>query len=526
MTKTSIPRLGRITAVHNLPRLMQAMAGGAPAAYEASGNGVRMMNWPVADSGPNAVLTGNMGPLVRRSRDMLRKNPWARRAIDRYVANVIGTGIKPRSTHPNADIRRALHDSFERFSDQCDVDGATNYYGQQVMTLTAALEGGDGFARFRPRRREDGLRIPLQIQLLEAEMVPFELTEARGPNIIRAGIEFDALGRRRGYHMLRHHPSDMAPVLNTGLPVFVPRDVVSHVYKPLRPGQVRGVPQLAQVLLPLYELDQYTDAELVRKKVQAMITGFITKSLGDDTPPPLGPEGQFAGAAPSGTELVDLQPGTFPVLNWGEDVKFSQPTDIGAGTNDFVKYLLRYVAAGTPLTFEQLTGDTSDANYSTFRGMLLEFRREVEMFQACFFVHQFCKPTWRQFIIAAVLAGDIDFADYRDHPDWYGCRWVPHGFKWVDPLKEVQALVKAIRAGLISRTDAAQLSGFDAEIIDAQMAEDNVRADAAGLAYDSDGRRSENPSAQGAASVDASSQDDDDDDGEQTAAARSKRPRD
>jgi len=59
--------------------------------------------------------------------------------------------------------------------------------------------------------------------------------------------------------------------------VRVPAAEVMHLFRPLRPGQIRGEPWLARALVKLNELDQYDDAELVRKKTAAMFAGFITR---------------------------------------------------------------------------------------------------------------------------------------------------------------------------------------------------------------------------------------------------------
>ncbi|WP_155518468.1 phage portal protein, partial [Ralstonia solanacearum] len=53
-------------------------------------------------------------------------------------------------------------------------------------------EGGECLIRLRPRREEDGLAVPLQLQLLEAEHLPMHLnTDLPSGNVVRAGIEFD-----------------------------------------------------------------------------------------------------------------------------------------------------------------------------------------------------------------------------------------------------------------------------------------------------------------------------------------------
>ena len=42
----------------------------------------------------------------------------------------------------------------------------------------------------------------------------------------------------------------------------VPAAEIVHLFRPLRPGQIRGEPWLARALVKLNELDQYDDAEL------------------------------------------------------------------------------------------------------------------------------------------------------------------------------------------------------------------------------------------------------------------------
>ena len=100
----------------------------------------------------------------------------------------------------------------------------------------------------------------------------------------------------------------------------VPATEVLHVYKPIRAGQFRGQPWLTSVIAKLYELEQYTDAEIVRKKLAAMITGFITQASPDN---PIIPPDQYQngpGQTEPGTQISKLEPGTFQVLNFGEEV--------------------------------------------------------------------------------------------------------------------------------------------------------------------------------------------------------------
>ena len=460
-------------------------------AFDAAGMGRRTTGWTASAASINAILFGSAETLRRRSRDMVRKNPWAANAIGKFTSNAIGTGIKPRSTHPDPDARKAVNEAWLRWTGDSDAAGVLDFYGQQALAVRAGREGGDCFARLRFRRPQDGLTVPLQIQLIEAEQVPTHMSHplANG-NVVRQGIEFDDAGRRVAYHMHREHPGEMTLTARGNEIVRVPAAEVLHHYEPLRPGQIRGQPILAQALLRLYEFDQYEHNEGVRKRDGAAFSGFIFET-GEGASPLVGTPGTDPDdGAP--TEVAKLEPGTFQKLRPGEDIKFADAPGMGEGYSDFMQWVLRAIAAAAGVTYEQLTGDLTKVNFSSIRAGLLEFRRSVEMFQRCVFVVQFCRPVWRAWMPAAVLAGALPVsatAFRRDREAWLGVKWDPPGWQWVDPAKDIKAIVDAIRSGLISRSQAVSQYGFDAEEIDAEIAADNARADAMSLSFDSDGRR-------------------------------------
>ena len=72
-------------------------------------------------------------------------------------------------------------------------------------------------------------------------------------------------------------------------------------------------------------------------------------------------------------------------------------------------------------------------------------------------------------------------------------KWIAQGWQWVDPKKEFDAMIAAIRGGLLSRSEAISSFGYDAEDIDREIAADNARADALGLVFDSDPRHDSGP---------------------------------
>ncbi len=471
--------------------LMQAAFGPlrASAGFEAAASTRRTQGWNPSTDGINALVSGGGDALRSRSRDMVRRNAWASNAIESFVGNCVGTGIKPQSKHSDPVVKRRLQELWLRWTDEADAAGLTDFYGLQALICRSTVEGGECMVRIRQRRPEDGLSIPLQLQLLEAEHLPATKNEnlANG-NVIRAGIEFDRLARRVAYHLYREHPGEKLLFANAGETVRVPADSVLHVYKPLRPGQHRGQPWLTQVLVKLHELDQYDDAELVRKKLAAMFAAFITENNPDD--PVIGAKPGEAATDASGTPLAGLEPGSMVKLLPGEDVKFTEPGDVGGMYAEFMKVQLRCIAAGIGITYEQLTGDLEKVNYSSIRAGLLEFRRRCEQFQHQVMVFQFCRPVWRAWIEAAVFAGEISARDYaRNRNQYLDVEWRPPSWDWVDPLKDMNAEMVAVRAGFKPRSAVINEMGYDEEDVDRQIAADNARADSLGLTFDTDPRK-------------------------------------
>lgn len=469
-------------------KIQRRLFGGTPT-YDGVGGGRRALAWQVGNPGAVAALAHSQDELRAKSRDLVRRNAWAAAGVEAFVSSAIGTGIKPQSMVQDPRLRESIQRLWSDWCTQADASGLTDFYGLQALACRAMLEGGECLVRLRYRRLEDGLPVGLQLQLLEPEHLPLTMNKrTTSGNVIRAGIEFDRLGRRVAYHLTRSHPGDgaLAPMSGSGGndTVRVPASEVIHLFRPLRPGQIRGEPWLARALVKLNELDQYDDAELVRKKTAAMFAGFVTR---------LSPEDILMGegtADSDGAALAGLEPGTLQILEPGEDVRFSQPADVGGSYAEFLRMQFRAVAAAMGITYEMLTGDLTQVNYSSIRAGLLEFRRRCEAIQHGVIVHQLCRPIWRAWMAQAVLEGTLSLDQFNARKrDYLAAKWIPHGWQWVDPKKEFDAMVTAIRAGLLSRSEAISAFGYDAEDIDREIAADNQRADELGLVFDSDPRQ-------------------------------------
>lgn len=440
----------------------------------------RLRGWQPPLENINSLIASGGPRLLARSRELVVTNGYAANACEAFASNLVGDGIKPSSLIEDPALRDQVQRLWLAWTDEADSDGLTDFYGLQAMVAREMFVAGECFVRLRPRRAEDGLLVPIQLQLLQSEMLPFEKTEATANgNRIRCGIEFDAIGRRVAYHFRRRHPGDSTDQgMVTPETVRVPAGDVLHIYRPIDAGQIRGLPHVAPAMVRLFLLDQYDDAELDRKKTAAMFAGFITKTA---------PEEQLMGEIEATDEsgaTVSLEPGTLQVLLPGEDVKFSSPADVGGGYEAFQYRTLLSVSASLGLPYHLVTGDVRQANYSSLRAELVEFRRRVEQLQHGVVAHQLCRPVWARWLETAVLSGALDLPDFARSPARYRpVNWIPPRWDWVDPLKDIQAQVLAMEAGIISRRKVVEATGYDVEEIDRENAADAKRAGDMGLTY-------------------------------------------
>lgn len=467
--------------------------------YSATGQGRRLRTYRTSLAGPNAA-NGGISTIIGRARHAVRNDPWAGTAIDKLVSNGIGTGIQSKQVWGTKEFRKAVDKLWRRWAKYADADGVLDWYGLQALIWREWDEGGECFIRIRNRRREDGLPVPLQIQVIEAEQCPANhWTTAPNGNRIKAGIEFDRIGRRVAYWMYREHPGEQQSEINGSELIRIPADQILHVYEPLRGGQIRGVPRSTSVLLRMHGLDRLDDAVLERQNMANLFGGFYVTKGGAGPVGPVGPtmvddltkdEAGTQEKDADQTPLAGLEPGTWQELPEGMEVQFSDPPGAGDTYPDYLRAQLMAIAARHGVPYEVLTGDLRDVSDRALRLILNEFRRTIEMRQWLFLIPQLLQRVRERFMDAAVLDGSIVVAGYAEIRDEVvDALHVPQGWPYSHPVQDVTADIRAIRAGLTSRTETILANGDDPEQIDEQNSADNARAVELGLVYDSNARQ-------------------------------------
>lgn len=451
-------------------------------AFDAGKSGRRLRSLPTAQSAINSQIRQYGRTVLARSRYLAANNPYAAAAKDAFVSALVGCGIKPSPLTTDAGLKAALQQLWADWTDEADADWLTDLYGLQAIVAAEMFEAGECFVRMRPRRANDGLTIPLQLQVLPAEMLPLEKNEtlSQGSRRIECGIEFDGIGRRTAYHFLRRHPGDSFGGFSGGVSdtVAVPADEVMHLYHPIRAGQIRGLPHTLSAIAKLAIMDQYDDAELERKRSAALFAAFVKRPLIEDEHPLQATSGATTTtedglAAP--TSSWSLEPGATIDLEPGEDIAFAAPADVGPNYEGFQYRTLLAISAGFGVPYAAMTGDLRQTSYGSIRAGLVEFRRRIEAMQHSVLVYQFCRPIWQRFIEEAVLANILPVTPARfleQRAELQRVKWITPKWEWVDPLKDLQAEKLAVECGFKARSDVIEAIGDDRESTDARIKAD------------------------------------------------------
>lgn len=451
--------------------------------YRATTTGKRGSSWRRTSSDADAA-SSRRNVLAFVARDMIRNSPFAARAQSVIANNVVGDGIvwKLQTESKSKPLRKRLSVVLKRHFDTTDIDadGRQNLYGLQRLALNTIIDSGEVLIRRRRRRLGDGFALPFQLQVMEPDFIDTArdglVTGVADGNYVREGIEYNQLGQRVAYWLFPEHPGTD----RLGARIYTSRRVLAseilHIYRQDRPGQMRGVSWFAPVALAIQDLADAQDAHLMRQKIAACFAGFRVAPEDDRV-------GDAANKDATGEDnpggLNSITPGRIQNLRPGENITFSSPPGVD-GFDAFAKMVLQSAAAGLGITYEALTGDLSNVNFSSARMGRMEMDRNVSSWQWLLMVPQMMQPIGRwtiealQQVAAVQVPRDMELA------------WVPPHRMMVDPNREITALREKVKAGFASRQGVVRELGFDPEDLTAEQIEDMETCVQTGLRFDSD----------------------------------------
>jgi len=428
-----------------------------------------------AGASAQADHMGDATALRNKARALVQNVPYIAAGMDALVANVIGTGIMLRFTGVQSDRLNTL---WSQWVPVADADGRLDVYGMQAASYRAMEQDGEVLVRLRQRRPEDRLPVPLQLQLLEIDWLDStkNTTLGGGPdvpagNVVIEGIEYDPLGRVAAYWLWDQHPGDST--LLRGFRNFskrLPAANIIHLYDPKRPGQARGITRLAPIIARTRDTQLLEDAHLARKNLEArlsvLVSGDAAAMANEFQQGSTGANGEADAALARRTgDLGELASGSITELPAGNEITFIDPKATPGHVED-IKHHLHIITAALGVTYESVTGDMTEATFSSARMRQTDVRRLVEHTQWMVLIPRLCQAVGDAFVRAAIDAGKVPanviYGIEYDTPKW----------DYVNPQQEAQADALQVATGLSSLSAKLRARGENPAKVFAEIKSD------------------------------------------------------
>ncbi len=452
----------KIAAQRLVSRAQLAMTGGYTGARVDRASMSRYL--PAAGS-PRTDIIRDLPTLRSRSRDQMRNAPVALGALNNTVSHSVGTGL---SFTPDIDAEfLGLDDeAAEKWNKNtqrryntwansldCDLARRLNFYGIQELSLRSMLESGD-IAIITPLVNRNGVS-KLTLQMIEADLISNPNRGADSADVI-AGVEINpATTEAVALHIARRHPADnqsdnswsRVPVRgNSG------RLNVIHLFKMIRPGQLRGVPMIAPIIEPLKQLQRWTDSELNAAVISGMFSVFVKmdpeafNDMFDDNSQSaiIDKASQWSGEMESG-KAVNLLP--------GESIETSTPGRPNPEFDPFWQAIMRQIGMALEMPVEVLTMHFQSSYSAARAAMLMAWR----MFKSRrdFLITYLCQPVYELWLTNEVVNGRINAPGFLEdeivRAAWCAGNWVGDGPGSVDPLKDVEAAKGRVELGISTK---------------------------------------------------------------------------
>lgn len=450
----------------------------------------RLDHWEFASQAVNTLIHGASPRLRSRVRDLVRNFPPFGRAVTGYTAYVLGQGARFQSLavhpdgSPNHAACRIIESRFRAWMESdADISRHLHWYEMQRLMCRQLLECGEAFFVKAYRRPGEGWRVnPFCLLPVEADRLTDLGREQADKDGVRlfAGIEYrESTGEALAYHITDDGYA--------GRTCRVDASDMLHIYQTLRPGQLRGVTPLAPAILFARALADYSQSELDAAKMQSKYIAFVTS---EDPQLAQAARGiRMPGKGGAGRPAPDerLENGIIEWLRTGESVQFASPPARPSDAYErFTRTVHRMVSISCDVPYEIISGDYTGVNYSTLKAsrvdaqmLLVPHKQLVE--------HQHIAPVLLAWMDCDALTRPDLYPGYWRNPELYRAGlWIHGGLPSVDPLRDGNANVLAVKNGFRSHQQVIMADGGDPDEVIRQRQEWARKLAEAGLAPTTD----------------------------------------
>ena len=446
------------------------------------------LDWLSHPKTADELIARHQRILVARAREQASNNDYARAFIRMARQNIVGPkGVmlqaQSQDERGRLDVQanEAIEAAFAQWGSRrhCDVKGRQSWRAIQAGAVVSAVK--DGEFMLRKIYGEAAGPWGFALQVLDPQRCPVHLDDdhpidAPAGHFIRAGIEFNALGRPMAYYLAIDQNDRNYDYSHSGRSYRrVPAEEIIHGFLTEMSGQRRGLPWMATGLFRMKQLLGFETAAVVNARVGASKMGFLQWREGQ------GPEysedeqrdfhmeaspGEF-GSLPDGAELVQWNP-QFP-------------------SNDFAlfnKAMLRGIAAGFGVLYNNLANDLENVNFSSIRQGTLDEREHWKEMQE-WLIEELIEPVFEAWLPHALLSGRIVVKGRPLKPErlrrYEAVVWQPRRWAWIDPQADIEAAITSKNHMLTSPGQIIREQGRDPSDVWREFSRDIEEMRAAGI---------------------------------------------
>jgi lambda family phage portal protein len=437
--------------------------------YDALDPKITADGWNPGSSTPTPTLWEIMG-LADRVNWLLKNDPFAERIINTYKSYVVGdSGIafQAVSKTQNTELVKVAESAIVSFFDttECDAQLTQTYAGIQGTAMREIAKQGGVFIRRRYRSASMGLTVPMQLQLITYDYLAKDYQNTSITNNIVQGIEYNSKWQPVAYYFYENNPKEnytyYQGAFDSSKVIRVKAKDICHLYKKDHGDQKLGVCWLAPIIPTLKMMANYRLNVLTKQQIQSGMTAIV------QTEDASGDPNALVGKPNKDGSVSLIKRGQINRLGFGESITFPEMPDI-SGDSDFYQQFIRLAAIGAGLSYESVSTNLSEVNYSSARIGWQDMYKNVTDWQENLFIAQLNNKVAGWFEEGLVLAGvmsalqvdDIDFKSIK-----------PRRIM-LDPVKETNAMLNQLDAGFISLVEAIESDGRDYLKVQKQRAYD------------------------------------------------------
>jgi lambda family phage portal protein len=485
------------------------------ASYHGGGQGFggQLRDWNPPSESADAALLPTFERGNARADDLVRNNGFASNIIQLHQDHIVGSffrlSYRPNWRYlgiPEVEARafaREVEDAWWEYAedDHCYLDV------ERKRTFTMMIREGVAMHAFNGELFTQPCWNASQNALFRTQFKMISPKRISNPNngmdsqTLRAGVQIDKNGAAVGYYV----SNDPYPNWTMENWQYIPRELANgrpamiHIFEPREDGQSRGANQFYSVMEQMKMLDTLQQTQLQSAIVKAMYAATIESELDTESAMTflLGSDDKNVDpgiskllkqmAAYYHTAQIKLGGTKIPHLFPGDSLNLQSAQNADNGFSALEQSLLRYVAAGTGVSNEQLSRNYTQLSYSTARASANESwcyfmgrRKFIASRQASQMFMCWLEEAIARRVVRLPARARFSFPEARN--SWARSEWIGAGRLAIDGLKEVQEAALLIECGLSTYEIECAKRGLDYEDVFAQQVRETVERRQSGLA--------------------------------------------